>query len=110
MTILSPIAGPAATLWNVFTSQTWGPLVSVCRNGTLAQLQGINLGRLVLYENGSSKAPTVFGVQSTGNLEAVLNVHDEVFWVRLALFADMVRPDKNERLALQYSLRVWTKS
>jgi len=63
----------------------------MCRNGTLAQLQGIKLGRLVLYEGGSSKAPAVFGSQSSMCPEAVLNVHDERFWVRLALFADMVR-------------------
>jgi cyclopropane-fatty-acyl-phospholipid synthase len=90
MTILSPITGPAATLWNALAVQAWAPLVSICRNGTLAQLGGIKLGRLVLHEKSSSKAPTVFGAESTGCPEAVLHVHDERFWVRLALFADMV--------------------
>ncbi|KAF2690470.1 cyclopropane-fatty-acyl-phospholipid synthase [Lentithecium fluviatile CBS 122367] len=89
MTILSPITGSAATLWNGITSQAWDPLVSLCRNGTLAQLREIKLGRLVLYEHSSSKASTVFGAESLGCPEAVLNVHDDRFWVRLALFADM---------------------
>lgn len=91
MAILSPITGPAATVWNLIVSQAWEPLVSLCRNGTLAQLQGIQLGKLILYESSSSKASTVFGAEAPGYPMAVLHVHDEKFWVRLALFADMVR-------------------
>lgn len=91
MTILSPITAPAATIWNAAVSQAWGPLVSICRNGTIAQLQGIKLGRLSLHETGLSKAPIIFGEYSAEHPEAILKVHDERFWVRLAVFADMVR-------------------
>ncbi|KAF2645964.1 cyclopropane-fatty-acyl-phospholipid synthase [Massarina eburnea CBS 473.64] len=89
MAILSPITGPVATVWNAVTSQAWEPLVSLCRNGTIAQLQDIKVGRLALYESSSSKAPLVFGKEVPGAPVAVLSVHDEKFWVRLALFADM---------------------
>lgn len=65
--------------------------MSLCRNGTLSQLQGIRLGKLAIYEISSSKASTVFGTEREDLPVAVLNVHDEKFWVRLALFADMVR-------------------
>lgn len=92
MAILSPLTNAASTVYNTITAQTWGPLVSVCRNGTLSQLtQGIKLGKLVLFEGGSTKTSTVFGSDKEGLPIAFLDVHDEKFWVRLALFADMVR-------------------
>ncbi|OAL45294.1 cyclopropane-fatty-acyl-phospholipid synthase [Pyrenochaeta sp. DS3sAY3a] len=90
MTILSPLTGAATTVLSTITSQAWGPLVSVCKNGALSQLhQGIKLGKLVLFEGGSSTASTVFGSDKEGLPIAFLDVHDEKFWVRLALFADM---------------------
>jgi len=54
-------------------------------------LQNLKLGKLVLFEGGSNKASTVFGADKEGLPVAFLDVHDEKFWVRLALFADMVR-------------------
>lgn len=89
MALTSPFYDAATTLLNTVTSQAWEPLVSLCRNGTLSQLQSIQIGRLTLYESKSSKASTVFGTEQDGAPSAVLNVHDEKFWVRLALFADM---------------------
>ncbi|CAO2654572.1 Nn.00g113050.m01.CDS01 [Neocucurbitaria sp. VM-36] len=90
MAILSPITGAASSVLSTLTSQAWAPLVSTCRNGILSQLhQGIKLGKLVLFEGGSSKASTVFGADKEGLPIAFLDVHDEKFWVRLALFADM---------------------
>lgn len=92
MTILSPLTGAATTVLSTITSQAWGPLVSICKNGALSQLhQGIKLGKLVLFEGGSSTASTVFGSDKEGLPIAFLDVHNEKFWVRLALFADMVR-------------------
>jgi cyclopropane-fatty-acyl-phospholipid synthase len=87
MTIFSPVNGVATTI----PSQTWGPLVSLCKNGTLSQLQDIKLGKLVLFEGGGEKATAVFGSDKEGVPVAFLDVHSEKFWVRLALFADMVR-------------------
>ena len=91
MTILNTLTAPASAVLNALTSQAWQPLVSVCKNGTLSQLQNIQIGRLVLFEGSNSKASNVFGVDKEGVPVAYLHVHDEKFWVRLALFADMVR-------------------
>lgn len=90
MAILSPITGAASSVLSTITSQAWGPLVTLCRNGTISQLQNLKLGKLVLFEGGSSKASAVFGKDKEGLPLAFLDVHDEKFWVRLALFADMV--------------------
>ncbi|KAF1948898.1 cyclopropane-fatty-acyl-phospholipid synthase [Byssothecium circinans] len=89
MAILSSITRPVATVWNTVTSQAWEPLVSLCRNGTIAQLQNIKVGKLALYDTNLSKASLVFGNEEDGAPVAVLSVHDDKFWVRLALFADM---------------------
>lgn len=91
MTILGALSSPAATIWNGVASHAWDPLVSLCRTGTLAQLQGIKIGTLALYEKGVAKPESFFGTQSSEHPFASLTVHDEKFWVRLALFADMVR-------------------
>ncbi|KAH4015569.1 hypothetical protein HBI09_206000 [Parastagonospora nodorum] len=89
MPIFNPLAGVTASVLSTITSQTWGPLVSLCKNGTLAQLHEIKIGKLVLFEGGSSKASAVFGSDKEGLPVAFLDVHNEKFWVRLALFADM---------------------
>ncbi|KAH7130390.1 Mycolic acid cyclopropane synthetase-domain-containing protein [Dendryphion nanum] len=89
MAFASPLFGAASSLINTVTNQAWEPLVSLCRNGTLSQLQSIRLGKLALYESSSSKASSVFGTGQDGAPLAILHVHDEKFWVRLALFADM---------------------
>ena len=91
MSFLSPLTGAASSVLTTLTSPAWGPLVSLCREGTLSQLQNLKLGKLVLFEGGSNKASTVFGADKEGLPVAFLDVHDEKFWVRLALFADMVR-------------------
>lgn len=91
MSIFNPLAGVATSVLSAITSQTWGPLVSLCKNGTLSQLQSIKLGKLVMFEGGREKASAVFGSDKEGVPVAFLDVHSEKFWVRLALFADMVR-------------------
>ncbi|KAF2728305.1 cyclopropane-fatty-acyl-phospholipid synthase [Polyplosphaeria fusca] len=89
MAITDPLYEAASTTWGRITAQAWGPLVSLCRNGILSQLNNIQRGKLALYESSSSKASTVFGAEQDGLPVAALHVHDERFWVRLALFADM---------------------
>lgn len=91
MAIFDVVTAPASAILGALTSQAWQPLVSVCKNGTLSQLQNIQIGRLVMFEGSESKAKNVFGADKEGVPVAYLHVHDEKFWVRLALFADMVR-------------------
>lgn len=90
MTILGTLMSPATTIWNGVATQAWDPLLALCRSGTLAQLQGIKIGTLALYEKGVDKPAAFFGDESPEHPFASLTVHDEKFWVRLALFADMV--------------------
>lgn len=90
MAILDTLTAPASAILNTITTQAWQPLVSMCKNGTLSQLQNIQIGRLVVFEGSESKAKNVFGADKEGVPVAYLHVHDEKFWVRLALFADMV--------------------
>ncbi|KAJ4342557.1 hypothetical protein N0V95_006928 [Ascochyta clinopodiicola] len=89
MAILSALTAPASAILSTLTTQAWQPLVSLCKNGTLSQLQNIQIGRLVVFEGGESKASNVFGADKEGVPVAYLHVHDDKFWVRLALFADM---------------------
>jgi cyclopropane-fatty-acyl-phospholipid synthase len=91
MPIFNPLAGITTSVLSTITSQTWGPLLNLCKNGTLSELQDIKIGKLVVFEGGSSKASHVFGSDKEGVPVAFLDVHNEKFWVRLALFADMVR-------------------
>ncbi|KAH8728625.1 Mycolic acid cyclopropane synthetase-domain-containing protein [Phaeosphaeriaceae sp. PMI808] len=89
MSIFSPLTGAATSVLSAITSQTWGPLVTLCKNGACSQFQALKLGKLVIFEGGSSKASLVFGLDKEGVPVAFLDIHDEKFWVRLALFADM---------------------
>ncbi|KAF2631261.1 CMAS-domain-containing protein [Macroventuria anomochaeta] len=88
-TILNTLTAPASAILSTLTSQAWQPLVSTCKNSTLSQLQKIQIGRLVLFQGNESKAKNVFGADKEGVPVAYLHVHDDKFWVRLALFADM---------------------
>lgn len=90
MAVLGVLTSPATTMLNGVASYAWDPLVSLCKSGTLAQLKGIKIGSLAVHQDGVDKPATFFGHKSPDRPFASLTVHDEKFWVRLALFADMV--------------------
>lgn len=90
MTILDTLTAPATAILSSITSQAWQPLVALCKSGTISQLQNIQVGRLVLFEGRESKTENILGADKEGVPVAYLHVHNEKFWVRLALFADMV--------------------
>lgn len=90
MAIYSSVTGAVSSILSPVTSQGWGPLVSLCKNGTLSQFQNLKHGKLVVFEGGSSKSSVAFGSDKEGLPIAFLDVRDEKFWVRIALFADMV--------------------
>lgn len=71
-------------------SVAWGPLVTLSRKAVLSLLQQIEVGRLLVLEKDGSQ--TVCGAKSASKAVPAteLKVHRETFWVRLALFADMV--------------------
>jgi cyclopropane-fatty-acyl-phospholipid synthase len=90
MSIFSPLIAVATTVLNTISTQTWDPFVSLCKNGTLSQLQGIKIGKLLVSEEAESKASLVFGSDEGDGPTASLHVNSEKFWVRVALFADMM--------------------
>ena len=84
---------------------TWGPLVSASRRTILGLLSRITVGQLVVTDT-TTNIITVCGAleprnedgldlkKPSKNIEgprAELRVRSDMFWVRLLLFADMVR-------------------
>lgn len=70
----------------------WGPLVQTSRSVILSLLSQIEQGRLTIIERDGTS--TICGDAETENVQPAteLRVVRDSFWVRLALFADMVRP------------------
>jgi cyclopropane-fatty-acyl-phospholipid synthase len=73
-------------------STAWGPLVVLSRTGVLSLLQQITIGQLLVVDKEG--AQTLCGQSSVADLptepKTELRVKSDAFWVRLALFADMV--------------------
>lgn len=72
-------------------SIAWGPLVNLSRSLILSTLSGIRVGKLTIHERDGTQT-------ICGGLEGpitALHIRKDVFWLRLALFADMVSPFKS---------------
>jgi cyclopropane-fatty-acyl-phospholipid synthase len=91
MSVFGPFARAATSVLGTTTSQTWAPLVALCKSGTISKFQDIRNGKLVLTDGSTDEAPGVFGINEEEKLVAYLHVHDEKFWVRVGMLADMVR-------------------
>lgn len=78
---------------NYVGSLTWAPLVSVSRRTVLGLLQRIEEGELAVEERDGTVTRCGGGgsLSQCSGLQARLYVQREAFWVRLLLFADMVR-------------------
>lgn len=90
------LSGLLTAVWDtareLVASTAWEPVVKVARGSVLALLQQIDNGQLTVIE--SHGRVTICGSQSpaiSANAPtAKLDVKQDVFWLRLALFADMV--------------------
>jgi cyclopropane-fatty-acyl-phospholipid synthase len=73
-------------------SVAWDPLVVLSRTGVLSLLQQITVGQLLVVDKDG--AQTLCGQSSVADLptdpKTELRIRNDAFWVRLALFADMV--------------------
>lgn len=79
------------TLRSYTGSVAWGPLVQFSRSSIFRVLSGIETGTLTVREKDGSE--TVCGKPPIGMgpwPAASLKVMREAFWLRVALFADMV--------------------
>jgi hypothetical protein len=91
MSIAAPLVSRFNALRDYTASLTYGPLVQLSKSAVLSLFGRLETGRLHLIdEQGHS---TVLGMPqrlSDDVPEATLQVHGDMFWVRLLLFADMV--------------------
>lgn len=91
MALINPLFDRIQTLWNSAQTQAWTPLVSLSRTAVLSVFKTIHFGRLAIYEGDAEKPLAVYGhsEEQAAYPVALLRVHDEKFWLRLALLADM---------------------
>ena len=90
MTILAPVALRLYRLRSYAGVLAWSPLVRLSRAVCLSLFRKITHGQLEIIDDGES---TICGqaVSPTDPPRVTIHVHKETFWVRLLLFADMVR-------------------
>jgi cyclopropane-fatty-acyl-phospholipid synthase len=97
MGILSPITDSANALASYAGSYALPPLLSVSRSAILSLLRNIQIGSLSIQDTDGSVticgSPRRTDSQDTKNVYSAahteLRVMNDLFWVRLALFADM---------------------
>ena len=79
------------SLRNYVGSFTWGPFVTISRSTVLGLLGRIQVGQLVVEDcDGTTTICGQLGGRH-GSPHTDLKVLKEAFWVRVMLFADMVR-------------------
>ena len=90
MTILATVALRLYALRSYALGLAWSPLVQLSRATCLSLFGKITHGQLEIIDEGES---TICGqaVSATDQPRVTLHIHNEAFWVRLLLFADMVR-------------------
>lgn len=87
MSVLKPLIAQVTALRSYTGSLAWQPLLQVSRNACLSVLSRVQIGCLeIIDEDGTTYN---CGPSSSASPYARLTVNKEMFWVRLALFADM---------------------
>lgn len=88
------VASAIGALREYVGAAAWSPLVRISRAGVLSVLHRVQLGCLILVEEdgteircGGTPGPHI----CTTEPRTELRIKSDAFWVRLALFADMVR-------------------
>ncbi len=85
------LSRPFDSLRSYVGSFTWGPLVTISRSTVLGLLGRIQVGQLVVEDcDGTTTICGELGVEDDSP-HTELRVLKEAFWVRVMLFADMVR-------------------
>lgn len=72
-------------------SLTWSPLVRLSRGFVLALLERIEVGTVVVTDSNGAVFVCGAGHPNDVGPKTELRVLKEAFWVRMLLFADMVR-------------------
>lgn len=87
MSLSNPIVSRFNALRSYAGSLAWGPLVQLSRSLTLSLLQRIQTGQLTIIDTDGQAYHCGIVLPSTPS--TTLHVHNDLFWVRLLLFADM---------------------
>ena len=91
MAITSAITGTIDAMRSYTGSLTWGPLVNFSRSTVLSLLRRVEVGQIVVTDVNGSVTICGNSKPKDGSPRTELKVYKEAFWVRLLLFADMVR-------------------
>ena len=91
MTILSPITSRFYALRNYAGGLAQGTFLQLSRSACLSLLCKMKLGQLEILDCDGTRA--ICGRESPvkGEPQVTIRIHKEMFWIRLLLFADMVR-------------------
>ncbi|KAF2753047.1 cyclopropane-fatty-acyl-phospholipid synthase [Pseudovirgaria hyperparasitica] len=89
MAVFTPLLEGLNAIKGRAGSLTWGPFVHLARSAVLSILQRIEIGHLEITESNGVK--TVCGnlLVKHASPTVTLQVHNEMFWIRVLLFADM---------------------
>jgi cyclopropane-fatty-acyl-phospholipid synthase len=99
------------------TAYTWSPLVNASRRAVLSLLSRISVGQLVIKDTATNVTTVCGSLEPRSSIEdlkhpnktavpsAELRVQQEMFWVRLVLFADMVRVNQS----LEFDSLFWCR-
>jgi hypothetical protein len=91
MDLLSPITTRFTALRSYTGSLAWHPLVQFSRSVCLSLLSRVRIGRLEIFDTDGTRYVCGTANFRDGEPQATLSVQKDTFWVRLLLFADMVR-------------------
>lgn len=91
MAITSAVLSSFDALQGYARSVSWGPIVNFSRNQVLSLLRRIEIGQIVVTDRNGMVTICGSPAPKDGTPKTELKVHKEAFWVRLLLFADMVR-------------------
>lgn len=94
MTAMAAISRTVDGVRTYAGSFTWTPVVNFSRAAVLALLQRVEVGVLLIVDTDGSLKVCGGPKAKDGEPKVQLTLHDDAFWVRMLLFADMVRQSR----------------
>lgn len=91
MAIITPLASRFNALRSYAGNAAWAPLVTLSRSAVMSVLTRMRKGRLEVVDTDGKETICGSTQNRAGLPQTVLRVHNDAFWVRMMLFADMVR-------------------
>lgn len=85
------VSGSFDSLRKYVGSLTWGPLVRLSRGVVLGLLQRVEVGQIIVTDSSGTLFACGAAPAKNNWPKTELKVLKETFWVRVMLFADMVR-------------------